>query len=116
MVPSHSAIFGVDEIYKQPLCSNAARFIFEGQCDLQTLIRVIDETWLSVKCRNGKLKYPELQQYIGTFMGFLFWRKEQNFNVRNHVRLYDGKKPGNFINEKEVTEIWNELSQKPFDE
>ncbi|CAG7824678.1 unnamed protein product [Allacma fusca] len=115
MVPTRSAMFASDEIYTQPLMTNVARFVFDGTLELRTIEKLIDQNWVQARSTSGNLKYPELKQYVTVWLGYFFWKNDEDFNIKNHVKLYFNQKPGNFISDMEVNDAWNEMSMKPFD-
>ncbi|CAL8085280.1 unnamed protein product [Orchesella dallaii] len=42
----------------------------------------IEATWLG---RDAK-KFPELKQYVDSWMGFLFWKNDHSFKLENHLQ------------------------------
>ncbi|CAL8125044.1 unnamed protein product [Orchesella dallaii] len=59
------------------------------------------------------LQFPELQQYYKNCMGYMFLKWDQNFNIADHIHLYENGK-NNVIRRDEIMKIWQELMVKPF--
>jgi len=57
---------------------------------------------------NGELRYPEYQQYLERWMGFLFWKWDFGFNIRNHIRTYGD--PSVVVDDPKLLEIVKEFT------
>jgi len=79
----------------------------EGRVELGDIQDAFQTRVLQCRGESGDLAYPELTQYLVQWMGYHFWKEEDDFQLRNHVRLWNGKK--NF------KEIVQESVRTPFD-
>ncbi|CAG7830045.1 unnamed protein product, partial [Allacma fusca] len=86
-----SASIALDN-FKKPKYNLAMYFIIDGSLSIDNFQGQFFETVLTKRTPLGNLYYPELQQTVGTFLGFSFRRWETNFQLRNHVRQYDYQK------------------------
>ena len=64
---------------------------------------------------SGKLHSPELQQTITSWLGYLFWKWDEDFKVENHVKAYDGPYKTEGMTEEDIPELMKELATKPFE-
>jgi hypothetical protein len=77
--------------------------------------RIVD-----AKDAEGKLTKPEFRQYVTKRLGFLFWKWDPEFDIRNHIRIYDGKLSTQFqngilpVNKDTVAEACDDLMYKPY--
>jgi len=110
MVGSFGTIFTLDDLYGKPRNNYAISLKIEGELDVSKLKTIISANILGRKLRNGKLQYQELQQDFTMFLGYLFYKNVDNFNLDNHVWEYKSEKK--WINEMKLLEITQELVNK----
>ncbi len=64
----------------------------EGNFQGGALNKILEERIVFLKDKEGRLVYPELQQYYVKWLGYYFWKQDLTFNVDNHVRLLTKEK------------------------
>ncbi|CAL8104220.1 unnamed protein product [Orchesella dallaii] len=85
----------------------------KGKCDIQTLRNHILHTWVCKReGANGPLEYPELRQYITSRLGYLIFKWDREFDIANHVNLYDSGMT--VVNDEKLQDIWENVSKRPF--
>jgi len=77
--------------------------------DIESNKRFIEEKFAGTD-KNGKLKYPKLRSIPKPVWHRMVWLPCQNFDINDHVKLYDGPKP---TNEHELQTILGKLSSVP---
>ncbi|CAG7691929.1 unnamed protein product [Allacma fusca] len=82
-------VFAVDDVESRPNVNVVITLTFKGTITVQSLLELFQERIISLKNPEGSLHYPELQQFYHQWMGFLFWKWDPNFDLQNHLRLYD---------------------------
>ncbi len=73
---------------KPPRCSLVVNLIIDGQMPFEEFCEIIDERWIKATTEQGTLKYPELQQYLTYCMGFMFWKQDAKFDLKNHIKYH----------------------------
>ena len=118
ILTSRSSLSGTDRIYEFPKYSLVVVSIFEGEVPLQLFVSAIAKRVVAATDAQGKLLRPEFKQFVRRRFGFLFWHEEANFNIEDHVRIYDGKYKCQLQGQEVTPEILmlvaNELAYKPF--
>jgi len=120
LLTTRSSVFGADNIYEKPKCSIIGSIIVEGTLSVEEARKVAPFLLLDTKNPNGTLKRPEFQQYVTPFWGFLAWKWDYNFDIKNHIRMYDGRYQAAFLNGSKpvnsdaMVEVGEELMVKPF--
>lgn len=69
-------------------CTIVLNQIFEGNINFEQLLKTIDEKWIKAKLPNGNPQFPELQQYLESWMGFMFWKQDKKFSLKNHTHFH----------------------------
>jgi len=59
--------------------------IFEGNVPLEQLKENFNEKILNRRFSNGEIQYPELKQFVVSWMNFKFWKNEDNFDINEHI-------------------------------
>lgn len=97
---------------KAPRCAIVSNFVIEGHIPFSEVQEEILKKWIN---EPGGKAFPEFQQYIDSWMGFLFWHKDNQFHLNNHVFHHRIPK-GNGVDESEkwVCAKTEELLNKPF--
>lgn len=109
-----SALAAIDDIYTQPLCTLLGVAVCSGDIDVNHL--KADIVRRCVKCKDpktGQLLYPELQQYFSYFGGYLFWKWEKDFNIDDHVSVYEPSETRE-MSELDLINCRVELISKPY--
>lgn len=128
-VTSLGNIFATELLSNRPprnaIISN---FVVEGTVPREEIWQLVKRRWIdasnggednqgSKKQRSSQKKYPELQQYVEYWMGFLFWRTDLAFRLDNHLKFHnipasDGNDDGN--SEKFICKMMEHLLNKQF--
>ncbi|CAG7722392.1 unnamed protein product [Allacma fusca] len=87
--------------------------IYEGDIDIENIVETFYRQVVLREAKNGTLAYPELQQYFSQWLGFLFWKSEDNFSMRAHSRHYESNN-NSTINDLDT--IIKNLTWAPFKE
>ncbi|CAG7836659.1 unnamed protein product [Allacma fusca] len=85
--------------------------IFEGNLTLEQVLGIVEKRAADMVKPNGEKLYPELHQYWVNFMGYLFWKWDENFSFKNHIRNYepDNLRESRPLREKDMEQILSEL-------
>ena len=67
--------------------------IFEGELSVENLREKFNADVLSSKKSNGELEYSELRKYWTRFGSYFFWKEEENFDIKRHIRPFDYQLP-----------------------
>lgn len=91
----------------------------DGDIKLQQIKILFTKNVFEAQIRSGmgtkQLRYPELKQFLTTFMGFRIWKNDTHFNIDNHVL----EKSDLFTDCKEeelLAKIHHEILNKPYHE
>lgn len=57
-----------------------------------------------------RMRYPELQQYLSTLLGFRIWKQDPNFNIANHIVEHVVPEDGDMS----LSKIHADLQNKPY--
>lgn len=82
----------------------------EGDISLTSLQQIFTKNVLNARTTRNTLRYPELKQYITTFLGFRIWKNDPEFNINNHISEKANNQPENHL----VARIHEELHNKPY--
>lgn len=98
-----------------PRCSTVVNIICDGIVQYDELLKVINTRWIRASTENGQLRYPEFQQYIDYWMGYMFFKKDKNFFLEDHVYLHELDEQGTEEGaENFLRHLIEELVNKPF--
>jgi len=113
-----STNFSLDELHAHTEYAILSDYVFEGNYALEPYRKRFFENVVNRKVGNGtNLKYPELKQYVVTWMNFKFWKNEDNFNINDHILLYNESRPpgsGEVVREEEFHKMRETLLNSPF--
>lgn len=62
--------------------------LVSGRISETYIKNLIQSRWLYAKSLSGKLKYPEFRQYIISWMGYMFWKEDTQFQLENHFKSH----------------------------
>ncbi|CAL8085287.1 unnamed protein product [Orchesella dallaii] len=75
-----------------PRSTVVATFVIEGEVPMESVETLIKRRWFESETEgeviNLKCRYPELQQYVESWMGFLFWKQDPEFQLQNHLKTH----------------------------
>lgn len=104
-------------------CGVVSSIVFKGHVSSEEVKETIRIRWLDKTGRRrdnleapGPLCYPELRLYVDSWMGFIFWRKDDHFSLRNHIIVHSIKRDARSEEEcaNFVRDLMEELLNKPF--
>lgn len=98
-----------DFVTNTPRSSIVATLTLNGDISLEELRLIFQKQVLEArsKVNSRKLRYPELTQYLGTFICFRIWKKDHCFNIENHIVEHH-----NF--DRNLDDVHSELQNKTF--
>ncbi|CAL8085115.1 unnamed protein product [Orchesella dallaii] len=81
-----SAMFAVEllpskKVYP-PRTAICVQMVLDGKLTVEEMEDIINKNWL----RNNS--YSRLKQYVEPFMGFMFWKRDTEFNLKNHLKSH----------------------------
>ena len=76
-------------IYRRPKSNVVVHYICDGQIQLEYFRRQFQQRIINCCDPHGNLKYRKLRQTWTQFCGFMFWKWDKNFDLSNHIRMYD---------------------------
>lgn len=101
--------------YRSPRLSVIVNIIIEG--DVIPINEVTDHIrnhWINARDTDGSLMYPEFQQYVESWYGFLFWKREKSFRLADHIRLHTIPPNSKISPEQFLCNLTENLLNKPF--
>lgn len=122
---SRDALVGLDDTTKRCECMIVASIVFRGVPDMHKIRQHFQKNVIDAKNAQGGLWYKKMTYYYENWMGFPFWRKEQDFKLEEHVRLFDYAVKRNkvvdragreeaYVTEDEVLRCFGEIEKLPF--
>lgn len=91
LVHTRSIVLGVDGFPHKPTWNLVVWLTQDAILDLNKFAAEFNEEYVHKKEPSGELAYPEYQQHLEKWLGFYFWRWDSSFDIKNHIRKYDGK-------------------------
>ncbi|CAG7725583.1 unnamed protein product [Allacma fusca] len=110
MLSTRSALLATDWPYHRPLFNLTVKLTFKETLTLDQIMSLIETKWIHATFDTGQLKYPELRQYLTKWMGFFFWKSEQDFRLERHISEIHLK------TQKDLGQLIDALVLKPFEE
>ena len=117
IIDSRSSVLAIDDPSKSPKWNLCVWIVFEGALNFENFREFFRQNILNKKDFNGKLVYPEYQQYYTSWLGFLFWKWDEKFRLENHMRYCFEDRPDYLTKEtteEEVRKLVKELTWSPF--
>ena len=108
----------LERIHSKPKMNILVYNIVEGTVSVNDFRARFEKNILNLTDGKGTLVYPELKQFKATFLNKYFWKCDKNFDLKNHVRLYDY--PGETIklpkpcNEADLEKVTGDLLAHPW--
>ncbi|CAG7785158.1 unnamed protein product, partial [Allacma fusca] len=87
-VDSESVLFSIDD-FSNPSSNVIMYYTCQGEIPIEQAWKTFHERVMEVKDKNGDWMYKKLKHHIKTFMGYNFYESDENFDIRNHIRVYD---------------------------
>jgi hypothetical protein len=118
LLTARSSFYAIDDLYTLPKYGIISGTTVEGALRISELrdifcSRVLYAHMPNNRNNNGEhiLRYPELQEYEFPWLGYIFWRKESNFKMEDHISLH----PNVLHSDEEVFQFGNSLVSSPFE-
>lgn len=109
---SASLVRDYDCHLSKPLSSIVVCMKCHGSHTFEQFCKELQEKFILRKSSHSKseLQFPELQQHFKRFMGYVFLRWDDNFDLQKHVRLLSSP----IRTTTEFQEIWQRLVIEPY--
>jgi len=86
ILTTRSSYYGFDDIYNFPKSAILVGITLEGTLELESFQEEFHTRVVLSQLTSTELRYPELREYVFQWMGYLFWRKELEFKIEDHIR------------------------------
>jgi len=113
MVTLSTTPMAIDSLYTKPKTSIVVGLILEGTLDLTRIRNIVSKNILGARFPNGEMKYPELKQYLTSWLGYYFWKDEKHFDLEKHVRM-ESQNPSTTYSEQDIKNIYQTLVRNPW--
>jgi hypothetical protein len=119
MITTRSAVIATDNPSKNPQWNLCVWLVLEGDFDFERFRENFLSNIVYKKDAGGTLLHPEYQQFYKRWIGFLFWKWEEKFDIKEHMRYLFSKdencksKP---TSDEELKKIIKDLTAKPFEQ
>ncbi|CAL8097250.1 unnamed protein product [Orchesella dallaii] len=115
LVQTRSAVIAAtDNPYKDPNWILCVWLVLDGKLDFEQFRVNFYNNIVLKKIRNGQLHSPEYQQYFSKWLGFMFWKWEEKFDIKDHMRYIFPDDIDATINEEDLRQLIKQLAWKPF--
>lgn len=103
-----------DAVWQQDSPTNRhiihALMILEGAPDMEKIKKIVSERMVYKKNDNGDRICARLTQAISECCGQFVWKEEEDFQIDQHVSLWDGENPRN---KEELENVLSQLAPTP---
>ena len=110
--------YAMESIYRRPKVNTVIHCIFDGQIQLDYVRRQFERRVINYCDAQGNLRYQKLRQTWTQLCGYMFWKWDKHFSLRNQIRLYDYTEPELAIpspcTEQDVSRVTGALISKPY--
>ncbi|XP_035702160.1 O-acyltransferase WSD-like isoform X2 [Folsomia candida] len=102
MITAQGTMMECGNLYKRGAVTSIVAMKLESPTlDVQVLRNKVEQKWLSAKLPGSNdLLYPELKSGVRQWMGYLFWKPCQHFDIEDHVK---------YIKNADVAENWDDV-------
>ncbi|OXA60822.1 uncharacterized protein LOC110844445 [Folsomia candida] len=132
IVCTRDGVVGLDDVTKKCQCVLNIMLTYRGEPDMEKIRNIIQTNVIDVIDKDGKSVYEKFTQYYEPWLGYSFWKNEDKFNIKNHIRLCEeaeiilaGNNNNNnnnnnnesekkFITEEELLKIMGPISTRHF--
>ena len=105
-VPGNEAVWLQDSPTNRAIVNGVLQL--KGKVDIEKLQKkMVKELILA---QNGHLKFPKLTAYPRKTLNGYVWVKDESFNVKDHIVMYDGEEPKN---KKELEDVLGIIMSTP---
>ncbi|OXA50038.1 O-acyltransferase WSD [Folsomia candida] len=107
--------YAIDDITTCPKSSIVVTLVFKGQLKKEMMIKCFEKSVTKQLPKTKALMYPELKRYLVKWLGFVFWKEDNEFSSENHIKYVDTTQfKGEILDEKVLSEIEKRLVQEPY--
>ncbi|CAL8130749.1 unnamed protein product [Orchesella dallaii] len=101
------------KIHRPPRCAVVTTITLKGCLTVEEVFKKVKTQWLG-EYKGRPSRYPELTYYADSWFGFMFWKKDFQFKLENHIHSFKivGKTEPEI--EEEVRSLTEQLLNKPF--
>jgi hypothetical protein len=96
MITCMGTLFAAEDLHNRPKANVVAVLTVEGDIQLERYKEIANCHILNATDSCGELIYPELKQCIVRWGGYYFWKDCLDFNLENHVKLYNNESGESF--------------------
>ena len=114
LMHTRSSVLARDDHTGKPSWNLVVWLTQEGVMDLDKFCEYFHKDYVLKKKPNGRFQFPEYQQHYEKWWGYLFWRWEENFDIKDHIREYDGVHKADVVDHDRLVQIVKELTWKPW--
>jgi hypothetical protein len=117
IVCTRDAVVGLDDVTKRSQCVLNTMLTYRGEPDLEHIRNVFQQKVMDSMDKNGNKLYAKFTYYYESWMGYAFWKKENDFKLENHIRFCEETEElinENAINEESLMTILGPICTKPF--
>ena len=105
---------GDDAVWLQDRPTNRhvihALMLIEGSPDIEKLRELVAERLVWAKDKKGERICARLTQIISTHLGNFAWEEDNDFNIENHVKYWEGRLPAS---QDELEQVLSEICSAP---
>ncbi|OXA43539.1 hypothetical protein Fcan01_21460 [Folsomia candida] len=119
LINTRSAVIATDNASDNPKWNLCVWITLDGNLDFVQFRQTFLHDIVLETNSKGELVNPEYQQYYAKWLGFLFWKWEKAFDIREHMKYYfENLKGGSYLEKvttnKELRQIIKGLTSEPF--
>lgn len=119
MLSPRDALVGLDNYTSHAECVFTLLLTLKGVPDINFIRQVFQKEVLQTKNKKGQLSFQRLTYYFESWMGFTFWKRDENFQIEKHVREcypseFDPTFQNDSITEEQLMHSLGSLATKPF--
>lgn len=112
MISTSSSAFAQADSFDSPESTTIVQIIFDGTHNYKEFVKTFNSRMINAKDQNGKILYPEFQQYLVDWCGYKFWKPVQDFDISDHIIEEDTKE---IMEQEDLVKIAEVLIKKPYD-
>ncbi|ODM97805.1 hypothetical protein Ocin01_08879 [Orchesella cincta] len=98
---------------KVPRCTLVVPMTLQGHWTLEELREIILERWIKARDKNnGELIYQKFCQYPYRWLGFTFWKQDENFDLNHHIHYHENS--FEIVYSEKLNELVESLLNEPY--
>lgn len=107
-----SPILASDNLHVRPLCTIVGFGAFDG-CSVEQCKVFAKNSVYASDPTTGKIHHPEARMYYEEWMGYMWWKQEENFDLSEHIVVWE-ESENKVLSEDDLINIVEILEEKPF--